>query len=237
MPGCPPEGWCGEAALQMIFMYYGAYIPQKMINAAGHPEHPDLWSNNLGPAMQSLGFKWEDFSTGDTDAYIRKVKSYLADGVPVLMGVNVYSNGSGGPHFCVAAKCDETSLTINTTWAMKGDVFTWAKLHTKAGGISLADPFQALAVPAPDLLANHRLRLYPTDPAKFYEKRCKLRMAASNLIKGAKYQVRRYASMQLADVNRGGGEIVDEFTADTTEYTKDVVVDRDAEVVFVLGRG
>ena len=56
---------------------------------------------------------------------------------------------AGGPHFCVAAKCDETSLTINTTWAMKGDVFTWAKLHTKAGGISLADPFQALAMQEP----------------------------------------------------------------------------------------
>jgi len=235
-PGCPPEGWCGEASLQMIFMYYGAYIPQKIINAAGHPEHPDLWSNNLGPAMQNLGFKWSDFSTGDTDEYIRKLRASLADGVPVLMGVNVYSNGNGGAHFCVAAKSDDTALTINTTWAMRGDIYTWARLHTKAGGITLADAFQALAIPAPDLLAKHRLRLYPVDPAKFYEKRCKLRIAASNLIKGAKYQIRSYPSMQSADVNRGAGELVDEFTAASPEYTKDVEVDRDAETVFVMTR-
>ena len=63
-PTCPPEGWCGEASIQMAAMYYGCYFPQKMINAAGHPNHPDLWNTELAGALEALGFGRRDLPNG-----------------------------------------------------------------------------------------------------------------------------------------------------------------------------
>lgn len=232
-PSCPPQGWCGEASLQMIFMYYGAYYPQRVINAAGKPEHPDLWSNNMGAAMQALGFKWTDYPAGDTEDYIRHLKADLAAGLPVFMGVMVSSDA----HFCVAAKCDDASLTIHTTWSMQPTVYPWSKLRTQVpGAITLVGAFMGFTVQVPVILGKYPLRLYPAEPSRFFDKKCKLRIAASNLKKGARYQIRSYASVREADDFRGSGNLVDDFTASDTEYGKIVEVDRDQPIVFVLTR-
>ena len=233
-PNCPPEGWCGESSIQMACMYYGCYFPQKLINTVGHPSHPDLWSKDLAGALDALGFGRRDLPTSSAEDFIRALKPELNNGVPVILGVNVYSGNQGGAHFCIAAKCDNDNLTINTTWSMTSNTFSWSKLRTKSGGITLADVFMGLAIPAPDVLAAHRLRLYPADPASFFTKKCKLRMMGSRLINGEKYQIRSYASIKLADQNRGAGDLVGDFTASGTEYSQVVEVDRDQSIVFVL---
>lgn len=232
-PTCPPDGWCGEAAIQMAMMYYGVYAPQKVINAAGHPSHPDLWSNELGPAMEAFGFSGTGLPTGSTSEFITALKPVLHEGTPVILGINVFSKGHGDAHFCIAAKYDDQTLTVNTTWEMTPRVYPWGKMAVR-DGLTLADTFMGLAVVPPPILASHRLRLYAADPKAFFTPKTKLKVVAGNLMKGAKYQIRSYISVKSADVNRGGGDLVAEFTATGPEYSQEVEVDRDKTIVFVL---
>ena len=232
-PTCPPDGWCGEASIQMAMMYYGMYAPQKMINAAGHPSHPDLWNTELGPAMEAFGFSCTGLPTGSTSEFIAALKPILHEGTPVILGINVFSNGHGDAHFCIAAKCDEQTLTVNTTWEMTARVYPWSKMVVK-NGLTLADTFMGLAVVPPPILTAHRLRLYAADPKAFFTPKTKLKIAVSNLLKGSKYQIRSYPSVKSADVNRGGGDLVAEFQAPGGDYSQEVEVDRDKPIVFVL---
>src|SRR5438874_7332852 len=50
-PEAPPEGWCGETAIQEGLLYLGVWAPQAIINRAGHPSHPDLYSNEIPIAL------------------------------------------------------------------------------------------------------------------------------------------------------------------------------------------
>src|SRR5215210_6311635 len=50
-PESPPSGWCGETAIQEGLLHLGVWAPQALINQAGHPSHPDLYSPDMPVAL------------------------------------------------------------------------------------------------------------------------------------------------------------------------------------------
>ena len=122
-PERPPEGWCGETAIQEAMLFHGAYYPQKQINAAGHPRHPDLYANEVPVALTNLGMDIRTLRDGDRrpdlDAFLAWLRKQLDAGVPVLCGVKI--NPSKHPewgldHFVLAVGHARHSITFNTTW-------------------------------------------------------------------------------------------------------------------------
>ena len=54
-PDAPPSGWCGESAIQQAMLFYGAWVPQALINKAGKPRHADLYASDIPVALGQLG--------------------------------------------------------------------------------------------------------------------------------------------------------------------------------------
>jgi hypothetical protein len=120
-PEHPPEGWCGEAAVQMALLYHGAYVPQKQINAAGRPQHPDLYSHEIPAALQNLGveFRMPRAESRNFPAFLAWMKRQIGQMVPVLIGVKIYPTQHpewGLDHFMLAVGATKDSLIYNTTW-------------------------------------------------------------------------------------------------------------------------
>lgn len=123
-PGHPPEGWCGEVAIQESLLYAGAYFPQKAINAAGRPEHPDLYSHEIPVALQNLGAICEEWPpSGERrptlDRFLAWIRRQVADGCPVLVGVKIYPTEHDAwslDHFSLVVGATADALVINTTW-------------------------------------------------------------------------------------------------------------------------
>jgi len=120
-PGHPKQGWCGECALQQALLYCGGYFPQKHINRAGKPRHPDLYASDIPVAMKALGsrYDWapEPRSLPKFLAWVRK---QIKAGHPVFTGVKINPTKHpewGLDHFVLVAGCDPNGLTFNTTWA------------------------------------------------------------------------------------------------------------------------
>jgi len=122
-PERPPEGWCGETAIQEAMLFHGAYYPQRQINAAGHPRHPDLYSGDVPVALTNLGMEIDTLRDGDRrpdlDAFLARLRKQLDAGVPVLCGVKI--NPTRHPewsldHFVLAVGHTRDSITFNTTW-------------------------------------------------------------------------------------------------------------------------
>ena len=122
-PQRPPEGWCGETAIQEAMLFHGAYYPQKRINAAGHPRHPDLYSNEVPVALKNVGMEiriWpDDNPRPNLDAFLAWLRKQLDAGVPVLCGVKINPTKHpewGLDHFVLAVGHTRDSITFNTTW-------------------------------------------------------------------------------------------------------------------------
>lgn len=122
--GKPAGGWCGEAAIQMACLHYGAYIPQRIINRAGNPKHPDLYAEELGRALDGVGFSYELWQPKEGDeapvaGFMRWIRTNLAAGRPVVVGAKI--NPTLHPewvcdHFMLAVGAKANSLIFNTTW-------------------------------------------------------------------------------------------------------------------------
>ncbi len=145
-PAAPPEGWCGESAIQQALLYYGAYVPQADINKAGRPQHPDLYARDIPVALKALGarFVWSDKGR-DLPGFINWVKQRISGGRPVLVGVKI--NPSQHPewaldHFVLAVGHDARSLTLNTTWNKQLKRSTWALKSTERG-LGFANRYQS----------------------------------------------------------------------------------------------
>jgi hypothetical protein len=90
----PPEGWCGEASIQMAALYFGAYIPQYMINKAGKPAHPDLWEHDIPTALDALSLSYEQWQRAapkpsriqSPDGIRSVAEATFEKDIPVLLG-------------------------------------------------------------------------------------------------------------------------------------------------------
>jgi hypothetical protein len=135
--GRPPEGWCGEVAIQEALLYYGVYYPQAEINAAGNPVHPDLYSNEIPRALRNLGMEirqwpWRPTDLGDFLGWVRK---QVSAGLPVLTGVKIYPTKHDEwslDHFVLAVGVEGDSLALNTTTSTTASV-SW--VHVSMTGL------------------------------------------------------------------------------------------------------
>ena len=125
-PEHPPEGWCGEVAIQEALLYHGAYFPQKAINAAGEPEHPDLYSAEIPDALKNLHAefrKWiADRPREEPDQFLAWIRRQIAGGWPVLVGVKINPTEHEDwslDHFSLVVGTTDNALLVNTTWGYR----------------------------------------------------------------------------------------------------------------------
>jgi len=156
-PERPPEGWCGETAIQEALLYHGAYLPQKQINAAGKPDHPDLYSYNIPVALENLRMAFQSWPPpGNTDlaAFLAWVREQISQGVPVLAGVKINPTKHpewGLDHFVTAVGLRGDSILFNTTWG-KQEVRTEKQLCSTEDGYSfknLTNRYYGIAITGP----------------------------------------------------------------------------------------
>jgi len=198
--GRPPEGWCGEAAIQEALLYYGVYYPQEQINEAGKPVHPDLYSHEIPQALRNLGVEYRQWPGGSTDLgdFLGWVRKRIAAGSPVLVGVKIYPTNHeewGLDHFVLAVGVEGDSLVFNTTWGFRYTL-TERQLRSTEKGFSFANKYHSyygISIKGPRRLDNsdRPVRL-------FVQKETADRMAAivkcEELEPGADYSLYRLSS-------------------------------------------
>jgi hypothetical protein len=114
----PPEGWCGETAIQEALLHLGMWAPQKLINQAGRPAHPDLYSSDIPVALNALGVDYT-FYSGSRLPYRRWVADAVDAGDPVLAGVKIFPTQHpewGLDHFVLVVGHGDKGLLVDTTW-------------------------------------------------------------------------------------------------------------------------
>ncbi len=212
--GHPPEGWCGETAIQEALLYHGAWIPQKQINKAGNPVHPDLYANEVPVALRKLGARIEFWrNTGDLDEFLAWIRGRIERGIPVLVGVKINPTGHpewGLDHFVLAAGASPDSIVFNSTWGTRISRIN-KQLHSrKEKGFAFANGFGSYyGISVPGFTGREAgeppVRLFATDES---EKRLTLIVKCEGLRAGASYRLERTAT------HVGRAESVTVFAAD-----------------------
>lgn len=146
-PNAPKEGWCGENAIQQALLYHGIFMPQKLINQAGNPKHPDLYSNDIPVALGNLQMDFEQWRgrRGDVAPFLAWLKAHLGKGVPILAGMKIYPTKHPEwslDHFVLVVGYDKDAFLINTTWNRQ-DKLTTAQLASTQKGLAFANRFGA----------------------------------------------------------------------------------------------
>ncbi len=187
----PPSGWCGETAIQEGLLYLGVWAPQGLINKAGKPIHPDLYSPEIPVALSELGVRYTFYSRSrGFDAFSQWVRTALDEGDPVLAGVKILPTEHpewGLDHFVLVVGHGKSGLLVNTTWGTREWV---GDTHTK--GLSLANAFYGirlggLALP-PNALAARITLLEESKQGM------KMRVSCMGTKAGAKYRLERRTS-------------------------------------------
>ena len=175
-PERPEAGWCAETAIQEALLYYGAYAPQRLINKAGKPRHPDLYWSDVPVAMRKLGLKYQRWSgDGDLDDFMDWIEEQLDAGRPVIAGVKIHPTEHpswGLDHMVLIVGYEQgQALYINTTWGHRKR-FTRKALATAKKGIAFhnrSEHYFAYAIkglPAYDQHQPTELRLAGTTEDK-----------------------------------------------------------------------
>jgi hypothetical protein len=213
----------------MACLHYGAYIPQKTINKAGKPEHPDLYAQELGGALNALGFAYEPFRNEDANrpaAFIAWIRENLAAGRPVIVGAKI--NPTQHPewvcdHFMLAVGSKKQSLVFNTTWKRQEEL-THEQLASVEKGLSFKNDYNryfGLAVTGRKVNATGGKTVSIVMSAEKKDSAVKCNVTISGLEKGKKYTL----------TSRVGEAVETEaFTAQsaTAEFLKPVPRDKPA---------
>jgi hypothetical protein len=132
----PPEGWCGETAIQEALLYYGVWVPQRIVNRAGKPAHPDLYSNEIPVALTALDVRYTVYAgPRGYEPFARWARDALDAGDPVLAGVKILPTQHPSwalDHFVLVVGYGAQGLLVNTTWGTRQWVF-----DTDGPGLSL----------------------------------------------------------------------------------------------------
>lgn len=182
----PPAGWCGETAIQEGLLHVGVWAPQRLINKAGKPTHPDLYATDIPVALSELGVRYSVYAGGrGFDAFARWVASAVDQGDPVLAGVKILPTAHpewGLDHFVLVVGHGTRGLLVNTTWGSR----TWVA-DTTTPGLSFKNAFYGIRLLGLTLPANAlpaRLSLLDENA-----KTVKLRVTCAGLRKGATYRL------------------------------------------------
>ncbi len=138
-PERPPTGWCAETAIQEALLYYGAFVPQRLINRAGRPKHADLYWSDVPVALEKLGLSYQRTKSDDLAHYIDWLEDEIRAGHPVISGVKIYPTDHpqwGLDHIVLVVGFDNRGgLFINTTWGYR-ERRTRAQLGSEEKGMS-----------------------------------------------------------------------------------------------------
>jgi hypothetical protein len=141
----PPEGWCGETAIQEALLHFGVWAPQRLINRAGKPAHPDLYSNDVPVALAGLGVRYAFYPGPRAFApFAEWVARGVDAGDPVLAGVKILPTAHpewGLDHFVLVVGHGERGLLADTTWGTRA----WVG-DTTTPGLSFKDPSYAIRI-------------------------------------------------------------------------------------------
>ena len=137
-PGRPASGWCGETAIQEALLFHGAFFPQKAINKAGNPRHPDLYARDIPVALKNLRADVAYWRAGrcEFSKFLAWMQQQITKGHPVLTGVKINPTRHpswGLDHFVLAVGFDDKSLTLNTTWGKQETLARKQLLSTQKG--------------------------------------------------------------------------------------------------------
>ena len=188
----PPEGWCGETAIQEGLLHLGVWAPQRLINKVGRPAHPDLYSTDIPVALTELGVRYTSYPGGRSfDAFAAWIRTALDAGDPVLAGVKILPTKHpewGLDHFVlVVGYGKEGGLLVNTTWGHR----EWVS-DTTTPGLSFAKAGYAIRLSGVALGPTAR-------PARLVvleenDTTVKVRVVCTGLEKGASYSMERRAN-------------------------------------------
>lgn len=190
-PEAPPAGWCGETAIQEALLALGVWAPQRLINKAGKPVHPDLYSTDIPVALSDLGVRHSFYAGGKGfDAFARWVGKAVDEGDPVLAGVKILPTEHpewGLDHFVLVVGHREGGLLVNTTWGSR----RWVG-DTTTPGLSFKNAFYAIRLSGltlPPKAHPARLTVLDEDAAAV-----KVRVTCAGLATGASYRMERRAA-------------------------------------------
>ncbi len=153
-PESPPSGWCGETAIQEGLLHLGVWAPQRLINRAGHPSHPDLYSPDMPVALAELGVKTTTYPARGRgfEPFAKWIRQSIDEGDPVIAGVKILPTEHpewGLDHFVLVVGYGKKGLLVNTTWGRRD----WVG-DTTTPGLSFKNAFWAIRLRGVALPAN-----------------------------------------------------------------------------------
>ncbi|MDB5220812.1 MAG: hypothetical protein JWO86_8739 [Myxococcaceae bacterium] len=222
----PPEGWCGETAIQEGLLHLGVWAPQRLINKVGKPAHPDLYSTDIPVALTDLGVRYTFYPGGrGFDAFAAWIRAAIDAGDPVLAGVKILPTKHpewGLDHFVLvvgygkdAGNAGGDRLLVNTTWGHR----EWVA-DTNTPGLSFAKAGYAIRMSGLAMTPNARAaRLVVLEEN---DARVRVHVVCTGLEKGASYTIERRGSR--ADPKPSWSE---DATAAGDRIERDVTVEAD----------
>jgi hypothetical protein len=119
------------------------WAPQRTINRAGQPSHPDLYANDIPTALAELGVRYVPYGRGrGYGPFARWARDALDHGDPVLAGVKILPSAHpdwGLDHFVLVVGYGDKGLLVNTTWGHRA----WVS-DTTTPGLSFKNPVYGL---------------------------------------------------------------------------------------------
>jgi hypothetical protein len=187
-PESPPSGWCGETAIQEGLLHLGVWAPQRLINKAGRPVHPDLYATEIPAALSAMGVRFSIYSARrGFEPFAMWARAAVDEGDPVLAGVKILPTEHpewGLDHFVLVVGHGANGLLVNTTWGTR----QWVG-DTTTPGLSLKNAFYGLRLTGVELPKNAlRARLALVDETGDV---VKLRVSCAGLTTGARYRMER----------------------------------------------
>jgi hypothetical protein len=137
-PGAPAEGWCGETSIQMAALHFGAWLPQRLVNARAKPPHVDLWETDMARAMTAVGVTFETWpGSGRSDSELLTwILGQLRQGYPVIVAVKLLPDQHPGheiDHLMLAVGFTPTALVFNTNLEQGQAPVPFAAILAKKG--------------------------------------------------------------------------------------------------------
>jgi hypothetical protein len=222
-PEAPPAGWCGETAIQEGLLHLGVWAPQRVINKAGRPTHPDLYAPDIPVALSELGVRHSFYAGSRGDGMFEPwIRRALDEGDPVLAGVKILPTIHpewGLDHFVLVVGYGDKGLLVNTTWGHR----LWVA-DTTTPGLSFKNAFYAIRLSGVSVAGGGRAaRLTLLDERATS---VKLRVTCAGLTAGSTVRLeRRHARVDdkpvwAEDVTVAQGSVAKELTVEADQVAR-----------------
>lgn len=236
----PAEGWCGEASIQMAAMYYGAFIPQNIIHELPDPEHPDLYSYEIPPALEKIGLcfsQYENNSAKTVNDYLEWIKHQLDQHYPVLIGCKIYPTHHPEwslDHFMLAVGYTKGRLIYNTTWGFQ-ESKSFDNLITVQDGISFENQYRRYYGISIQGFKNS-MYIFPLHifPINEIEYNILAQIRIDSLIANNEYQLVQFDNIQSSQQLSAsqGREVIEIFKAEQSYHTITTHLPTDSVCIF-----